>query len=67
MSANEPRKITVQRENPIWQEYDREVCVELWNNPNQTTVFRLSREEAWSLRDELGEFLCLPLTTKEDA
>ena len=54
---NEQRKITVERDNPVWQEYDREVKVELWHNPNQTTSLRLSREEALSLRDALTSFL----------
>ena len=53
----EQRKITVERENTIWQEHDREVKVELWHNPNQTTSLRLSRAEARELLNGLAEFL----------
>lgn len=53
----EQRKITVGRDNPVWQEYDREVKVELWHNPNQTTSLRLSRAEARDLLNGLAEFL----------
>jgi len=64
---SEQRKITVERDNPVWQEYDREVKVELWHNPNQTTSLRLSREEAWNLRDELAEFLACPVQKPQEA
>lgn len=51
-----PRKITVEREDPRWQEYDREVCIQLWSNQHQSTAFRLSREEFRNLRSALDEF-----------
>lgn len=57
MTANEPRKITVQRENPIWQEYDREVKVEIWHNRHQTTAICLSPEEATILHAALTAHL----------
>lgn len=52
-----PRDITVKRENPIWQEYDRVVAVELWHNAHQTTNLRLSLEEARNLQKALEHFL----------
>jgi len=54
MSENETRKITVSKENPRFQEYDREVTVELWHNQHQTSVLRLSPVEARNLLDELS-------------
>lgn len=54
---SERRKITVGQDNPIYQEYDREVLVELWSNPNQTVPMRLSREEAQDLQEQLTNFL----------
>lgn len=54
---SEPRKITVAQDGPIWQEYDREVCIELWHNSQQTTTLRLSREEAQNLQEALTNFL----------
>lgn len=54
---SEPRKITVERDNPIWQEYDREVRIELWHNQNQTTSLRLSPEEATYLHAALAKYL----------
>jgi hypothetical protein len=57
MTASEQRDITVKRENTLWQEYDREVAVELWHNQHQTTVLRLSPAEAATLRDKLVEHL----------
>ena len=42
----EPRTITVGPVNPTWQEYDREVLIELWHNATQSNAFHLSREEA---------------------
>jgi len=52
----ETRKITVKKENPLWQEYDREVAIELWHNDHQTTVFRLSPEEVRNLQAALAEY-----------
>lgn len=57
MKTTKPRKITVQQDNPVWQEYDRDVLIELWHNKHQTTVLRLSRDEAWNLRYALARFL----------
>lgn len=54
---SEQRKITVERDNPIWQEYDREVKVELWHNRNQVTSLRLSPGEAKTLLDALNAYL----------
>jgi hypothetical protein len=54
---SEQRNITVERDNPIWQEYDREVKIELWHNPNQVTSLRLSPEEAGTLLVELRAYL----------
>lgn len=54
---SETRKIGVTQDNPIWQEYDREILVELWHNERQTTSLRLSREEAENLRDALENYL----------
>ena len=53
---SEKRKITVQQDNPVWQEYDREVLVELWHNNHQTTALRLSRDEALDLSEALMAF-----------
>jgi len=53
---SETRQITVKQENPVWQEYDREVAIELWHNEHQTTVLRLSPEEVRNLQAALAEF-----------
>lgn len=50
------RKITVTLDNPIWQEDDREVKVELWYNPNQTSGLRLSPDEAKALLSALTAY-----------
>lgn len=54
---SEQRKIQVKRENPVWQEYDREVVVELWHNRNQSSLLRLSRVEARDLLAQLHQHL----------
>jgi hypothetical protein len=54
---SEQRKITVEKDNPIWQEYDREVRIELWHNRNQVTPMRLSPAEAMTLLTKLQAFL----------
>jgi len=54
---SDQRKITVGRDNPIWQEYDREVKIELWHNPNQVTSLRLSPNEAKTLLAALHAYL----------
>lgn len=51
------RKIEVKPDNPVWQEYDREVAVELWHNPNQSSLLRLSRVEAQDLLKQLTAYL----------
>ena len=51
------REITVEQENPMWLEYDREIVVELCHNDHQSTSLKLSRKEARELRDELAYFL----------
>jgi len=53
---SETRQITVKQEFPVWQEYDREVAIELWHNEHQTTVLRLSPEEVRNLQAALAEF-----------
>ena len=58
---SEQRKITVEQDNPAWQEYDREVRIELWHNRHQTSALRLSRDEALNLWDKLAQFLDAPL------
>lgn len=55
--TRETRKITVERENPVYQEWDREVAIQIWHNPNQVIGLRLSPAEAASLRDKLIEYL----------
>lgn len=64
---SETRKITVEKDNPIWQEYDREVRVELWHNQHQVTALRLSHEEAWNLRYALARFLETTPAPREEA
>ena len=54
---SEQRKITVERNNPIWQEYYREVQIELWHNAYQTTALLLSPDEARGLLRDLATFL----------
>lgn len=54
---SEQRKITVQQNNPAWQEYDREVLIELWHNAYETMSLELSHEEARTLLEWLAHFL----------
>ena len=54
---SEQRKITVERDNPAWQEYDREVRIELWHNRNQVTPMHLSPDEAMTLLAALQTYL----------
>jgi hypothetical protein len=54
---SESRKIIVQKDNPIWQEYDREIAVELWHNASQCTVLRISPDEARDLHHQLDDYL----------
>lgn len=51
------RKITVKQEYADWQDDNREVCIEVWNNPNQTSTLRLSRGEADKLLGALAAFM----------
>lgn len=57
---SEQRKITVEKDNPVWQEYDREVRIELWHNRNEVTPMRLSPDEARTLFTKLQNFLKEP-------
>lgn len=54
---SEQRKITVERDNPIWQEYDREVRIELWHNRHQVTSLQLSPKEAEALLAALQAYI----------
>jgi len=51
------RRITVKQEYADWQDDNREVCIEVWHNPNQTSTLRLSRGEAEALLADLLSFL----------
>jgi hypothetical protein len=51
------RKITVGKDNPAWQEYDREVLAEVWHNAYETSALRLTHEEARTLHVLLGAYL----------